>query len=205
MSVLRLEVEFLGYWHAGTGRGSGHHLDALTCRDACGLPYLPGKTLRGLLRDAVAKLEKWGVEPAIGGGTTQQLFGGPAWERDGDTLRTRERTEPGALFVSDARLPEPVRRFLGWPGEEQARLRAGLFRAHFSTAITQAGVAREKSLRGMELVVPLVLEAEVKPLPGREVEGWREAILAALPLVRAAGAHRTRGLGRCVIREAGRG
>lgn len=203
MNALRLEVDFRGYWHAGAGRGSGHHLDALVCRDADGLPYLPGKTLRGLLRDAVRKLEQWGGESAIGEGMTRRLFGGEAWERDGDDVKARDVTEPGALFVSDARLPDEVRSWLALP--ENGGLRAGLFREHFSTAMTADGVAREKSLRGMELAVPIVLRAEVRPLPGRDAAGWRKAVLAALPLVRAAGAMRSRGLGRCVLREASHG
>ncbi len=200
MNVMRLEVDFRGYWHAGTGRGSGHHLDALVCRDACGLPYLPGKTLRGLLRDALGRLEEWGSAAAASAGITQDLFGSTAWEYNNGAPVTRDTTEPGKLFVSDARLPEDVSAWLAQ--EDNAPLRAGLFREHFSTAMTKQGVARNKSLRGTEVSVPLTLTAEVHLLPGCEAHGWKEALKAALPLVRAAGSHRSRGFGRCVIREA---
>ena len=203
MNVMRLEVDFRGYWHAGTGRGSGHHLDALVCRDACDLPYLPGKTLRGLLRDALGRLEEWGGAAAARPGITKELFGSTAWEYDEGAPVTRDATEPGKLFVSDARLPADVSAWLAL--EDNAPLRAGLFREHFSTAMTEQGIAREKSLRGLEVAVPLILNAEVRLLPGCEASGWKEALNAALPLVRAAGAHRSRGLGRCVIREVSHG
>lgn len=199
MSAMRLEVDFRHYWHAGTGRGSGHHLDALVARDAFGLPFLPGKTLRGLLRDAMHRLEQWG-SAGIGAGTTQRLFGSTAWE-DGDAGPVaRDETVPGVLFVSDARLPDDLRRWLGL--DENAGLREGLFRDHFSTAMTDQGVAREKSLRGMEVVVPLVLRAELRAIGTPDEPGWKEAVRAALPLIRSAGANRSRGFGRCVVREA---
>lgn len=198
MNAMRLEVDFRHYWHAGTGRGSGHHLDALVVRDAHGLPFLPGKTLRGLLRDAMHRLEKWG-SAGIQPDTTERLFGSAAWEKASDGLRARDRTEPGVLYVSDARLPEEVRSWLG--RAENRRFVQGLFRQHFSTAMTPAGVARERSLRGIEVCVPLTLVAELRVLGKDAPGGWREAVTAAAKLVRAAGAHRSRGFGRCTIRE----
>ena len=53
--------------------------------------------------------------------------------------------------------------------------------------------------------MPLVLEAELRPIDGLSLpDGWRDGIAAALPLAGAVGAYRTRGLGRCDMRV-GRG
>jgi len=177
---MRVRVHFLDYWHAGTGRGSRYHLDALVVRDPDGLPYLPGRTLRGLLRDAVQRLEAWGRIP---------------WPNAAITLFGAE-DRPGCLHLSNAVLPEELRAWLAAP--ESVAERRALFRSHFATAITPQGVAKEKSLRGMEVCVPMTLEAELCPLPYAEAPAWwQEAIRRAAFLVRAAGAHRTRGFGRC--------
>ena len=74
----------------------------------------------------------------------------------------------------------------------------GLFREHFSTAIEATGVAREHSLRGMQVVVPLTLYANLAEVPGIPVPipDWRERLQAVFPLITAVGAHRTRGFGR---------
>jgi CRISPR/Cas system CSM-associated protein Csm3 (group 7 of RAMP superfamily) len=47
-----LTIDIRGYWHSGTGRGSGSHLDALVDTAHDGLPYLSGRHIKGLLRDA---------------------------------------------------------------------------------------------------------------------------------------------------------
>ncbi|MEJ2682664.1 MAG: RAMP superfamily CRISPR-associated protein [Gammaproteobacteria bacterium] len=51
-----LKITFLDYWHAGGSHGQGFHTQATVARDHDGLPYLPGRTLKGLLRDAVSQL-----------------------------------------------------------------------------------------------------------------------------------------------------
>lgn len=192
-----LTVDVRSYWHAGTGRGSGHHLDALVeVRD--GIPYLPGKHLRGLLRDAVYRLERWGTDPfVIGKGDTERLFGPRV---NGTDSSAREKLKPlsGMLAVSDASLPEDVRQWL--QTDEGKKHLPHLFREHHSTAIDdQTGIAENRSLRGMQIAVPLVLEAEierVKPVDGCD---WKEKIRFALPLVRAVGGHRSRGFGRSLL------
>ena len=81
-------------------------------------------------------------------------------------------------------------------------LTAGLYRRHFSTAIEhESGTALEKSLRGIEIIVPLTLYADIECLNGNNelVGHWAEILRDALALVRAVGAHRSRGLGRAVL------
>jgi CRISPR/Cas system CMR subunit Cmr4 (Cas7 group RAMP superfamily) len=96
----RLKIEIRSYWHPGTGRGQGSHLDATTHRNARGLPSLPGRTVKGLVRDAVCRWEAFGsfgdsdsVRPTI----TERLFG-PAG-MDG------AQNWPGLLRFSDGALP----------------------------------------------------------------------------------------------------
>ena len=72
MKTATLTITFFSWWHAGSGLGRGGDADALVIRDATGLPYLPGKTVKGLLRDAVQLAEDHG---AVGKGKTDEIFG----------------------------------------------------------------------------------------------------------------------------------
>jgi hypothetical protein len=187
MNGARLMLDIQTYWHPGTGRGSAFYLDAVTHTGADGLPRLPGRTLKGLLRDALRRAEEWKwLEVPVG--STVALFGTPS-DDDG-------KSSPGLLRVSDATLPARVADYLA--GKEGRNLIPGLYREHFSTAIdAETCVARGHSLRGMRVVVPLGLEAHIDTVPGvDDVPDWRACIGAALPLVTAVGAYRSRGFGR---------
>lgn len=190
MTAATLSIDIRSYWHPGTGRGSGYHLDAVTHEGADGLPRLPGRTLKGLLRDAVFRAESWnwGEVPA---GSTETLFGALGREDRG--------TRPGLLRISDATLPAEVAAWLG--AMDGKGLVAGLYLEHFSTAIGPDGIATDRSLRGMRVVVPLELEATIDLVPGVALGGldWRGLLEAVFPLVPAVGAHRTRGLGRALL------
>lgn len=186
-----LKLEITSFWHPGTGRGSGFHLDAVTFAGADGLPRLPGRTLKGLLRDALYRAECWGW-PGVPAGSTQALCG---------AIATQEReSSPGLLRVSDATLPAKVCAYLTTDPDGK-KLVPGLYREHFSTAIEpKTGVAKGHSLRGMRVVVPLTIEARIGEVPGvAAVADWRARLNAALPLVTAVGAHRTRGFGRTAL------
>ena len=190
MTAATLCIDIQTTWHPGTGRGSGFHLDAVTHQGADGLPGLPGRHLKGLLRDALLRAETWGW-PDVPKGSTEALFGA-----DG---RDRRDTRPGLLRVSDGTLTADIAAYLATA--DGAKLVPGLYREHYSTAIDQkSGVAKERSLRGMGLIVPLTLKATIEEIPGMPpIPDWRQRLAAVFPLVSAVGAHRTRGFGRAVI------
>lgn len=202
----KLEIELLNYWHAGSGRGSGYHLDALCERDADALPILPGRQLKGLLRNALHRAESWGwlAEFTLPPGPLQHhevlLFGSASQQLH------RNATEPGMLKVDSARLPAAERCWLA--DQSQSDLRVELFGELFSTAINEQGSARRYSLRGTEVCIPLTLEAPLAlELSSQHPDlrkqqkcyledgtGW-QVLTAALSLIDAIGAHRSRGLG----------
>jgi CRISPR/Cas system CSM-associated protein Csm3 (group 7 of RAMP superfamily) len=184
-----LQVELLDTWHVGSGRAQGRHLDAVVDRDADGLPCVPGRMLKGLLRSAASALETWGHWPA---GCTERLFGSRSQRDDGHSV-------PGLLRIGSAQLPAAERAWLGSAQPEAQRLRAALFVTQFQTAIDRdSGIAASQSLRGIELVLPLALLAEValgRPGEPAGEDDWNR-VTQLLPLVRALGAHKTRGHGR---------
>jgi hypothetical protein len=199
-----LTIRFLDFWHPGTGRTGGARVDALARIGRDGLPELPGRTLKGILRDAVERAEQLGwYRDAVGleGSPSEILFGAPASADAGSS--------PGALRIDGARLPEAEVLALAdieglAPAERgrRARLREGLRRELFRTRIeTGSGTAAEGSLRGIEVYVPLTLCARIEwQQPRREPPQWWVSVLrTALPLVDGLGANRTRGLGRAEL------
>ena len=193
MSQWNLIVELKSYWHAGGGRGGGMVADAVVHRDATGLPVLPGKHLKGLLRDALERAERFGWDGFDG--VASRLFGKRTEESIAD-----EAPGSGCLRVADACLPTEIALWLGGCGEGKALL-PGLFRTLHTTAVDQStGSAKGKSLRGIEVTVPLRLSAGIEPIRGRQPPpDWLDRIETVLPLIDAVGAQRSRGLGRAVL------
>jgi len=196
-----LTIEMLDLWQAGSGRGAGKHLDSVPVLDAQGLPYLPGRTVKGLLRDAVWHLENIDAlspckEDAPDTSLTVWLFGSRDGleTADGSTRQTRYTSTPGKVWVSDARLSPYIRHALADKTATQAQ-RAALFHDTFSTAIDgKTGQAKSQTLRSKRVCVPMVLTATLETSHTHGLD----MIETALPLIDALGSQRTRGLGRCV-------
>jgi len=194
MKTATLTIELFSWWHAGSGLGRGGDADALVIRDRDGLPYLPGKTLKGLLRDAVQLAEDHGRLPA---GTTERMFGA----NDPTTLDPRGQhadydptpREPGQITVTNATLPDDLADWLRAGGEAR---KAALFDTISSTALNRAGVVEPHTLRTIEVCPPLTLTATVS---GPEDAGWLDTLKRYAPLIRSLGSHRHRGLGRCQV------
>ncbi len=184
----QLKIDIQSYWHPGTGSGRGSDVDAVTHRDAQGLPLLPGKTLKGILRDAVSRWEQF-TKTSNAPSLAEQLFGAGA---DADEKWS------GSVRVSDAVLADDIRYYL----LEDKNLVTGLYRSIHATAIEHdTGTAVNKSLRGIEVIVPLTLYATLDEVPNAKypVANWQKTIEQSLGLIQAIGAHRTRGLGRAVV------
>lgn len=180
MTTLRIEV--LSHWRVGTGRDRPGALDATCLRDVDGLPIIPGKHLKGLLRDAMIRAQSFGwisLAPAA-------LFGGE--------ISPQTAPRPGMIRIETARLCNADRAALGGNPE----LISMLFETRRATAMGPEGIAKPGSLRFEEVAVPMVLEANLHPLEAAP-EGWKNALNASLPLLRGIGAQRTRGLGRCSV------
>jgi len=185
----QLTIDLKSYWHAGGGRDAGSVYDAVVQRDPDGLPVLPGRHLKGLLRDAFARAESWGWEHFEGLADT--LFG---HKPENSAAPSR-----GCLRISDGMLPEAQRRWLA--SKEGEKLRPALYAGLYATAVKhETGTALDNSLRGIEVAIPVKLQAAIEPVPGQTPpDDWAERIREILPLIDAVGAHRSRGLGRAEL------
>ncbi|RKZ90412.1 MAG: hypothetical protein DRR19_10135 [Candidatus Parabeggiatoa sp. nov. 1] len=202
--VIMYQVKFniRSYWRAGTGRGGGTLLDEEVHKDVYGLPCLPGRTVKGLLRRAVYRAEKWGLLNKNGGDAetaylTQCWFG---------SAENRLENEAGAFSVSDAVLDKELRDYLISLLTSRAEkpigesLRQGFFHQIYATAIEhKTGSAKDKSLRGMEVTIPLTLTAQLSVHPDKITPKWFAELAKCLPLIRAVGTSCSRGLGRVTV------
>ena len=59
---IRYQIELHTWWHCGSGQSAGADVDALVIKDKNGMPFIPGKTIKGLLRDAAEELIGWSAE-----------------------------------------------------------------------------------------------------------------------------------------------
>lgn len=170
-----IQIDMLSEWLIGGERDRSSGADVAQLRDRFGLPYIPGRSLRGLLRDASQTLA---MAPDLNHRAThQKLFG--------------KEGVPGLLRVGNAYLPEEVRQACQADHTLEARDFVTLIAA---TAIdNKTGAAKDHSLRFTEAAIPgLQFESKVA-LP----EEYLNALATICALVRCLGANRYRGLGRC--------
>ncbi len=193
--ILRLEL--LSYWHAGSGRGADALADAVVVRDASALPYLPGRTLKGLVRDALELAESVGAiahgatEGWLGSGPMTAEDGGEDADPEGRMEASRYTRTPGCLWFGSAQLPLAWREWARRPDE--SGIVEELFTHVACTAVGADGVASEGTLRVYEVAVPMTLRA---PIRGPDDATWCKDIETALPLLRCLGTRRQRGYGR---------
>ena len=205
-----LVFDILDYWHAGTGHGEGRYLDATVVRTPAGLPYIPGRTIKGLLRDVVLQTEQFGHLEA---GTTEEIFGShlPAaglssTQADQDADGAKVITRTGLLRIGSATLGEDLEQYCLQQARQsqdsnasEPSLLPGFFDTLARTALDEKGQARDKSLRRIEVSIPLKLHAQWS-CSDPEKSAWMvAAIEKSLPLLRRFGLSRHRGLGRVEV------
>jgi CRISPR/Cas system CSM-associated protein Csm3 (group 7 of RAMP superfamily) len=195
MNTKTLQIDISSYWHAGTGAGQGALLDSVVEKNDMGLPYLPGRTLKGLLRDAVYRWEQLGgYQEHSFTHVTELLFG--VWGDDGN------QTTQGIVRVGSANMDEQfIAAIKNHP--DGKKLINYLYAEHFSTKIDEkTGVAVDQSLRGSEMTLPMSLFAEVSIITHRNdiSDDMAFKLLAqAFPLIQAVGKQKNRGLGRAEL------
>lgn len=199
-----IRLEMLSDWHVGTGYGDAT-VDRAVRRDRDGLPYVPGKTLRGVLRDACEQVA-YGLDEGARGPwheVLETVFGDQPSLREDDPARP---PRAGALHLGDARLPEADAAVLrGKP----ALARATTFVKPGVKISYKTGAAEPKCLRFDEVArAGLQLEAQAAlQLPAEASSQTRLAasalLVAGLARLERLGGKRRRGTGRVRAQVAG--
>lgn len=182
--ILQYKIEFFSSWHCGSGLSAGADVDALVVRDRDGLPYVPGKTVKGLVREAVEDFLAFRKED------TQIVAGlfGNAEDRNNLPQDEADKMKQGVLFFSNAELLPEQRQIIL---DEQ--LKPFLFDSVAATRIAEDGIAMPHSLRRIQVVLPCTLYGQILDVP----EENKGLLQQAVKLIKRMGLARNRGLGRC--------
>jgi len=178
MADIIFKAEFHSDWHCGSGLAAGADVDLLVIKDKAGFPYIPGKTIKGLLRDEMQTLVDLEI---LKEEVLLSLFGDEPHNDNGSD---------GKCCFSNATLTKRIQDYL-----TPNNCGPTLFRSLASTAIEENGQAKEHSLRRMEVVVPLTLFGKISDIPKDHLETMKDI----LQLVKRLGTGRNRGLGRCTL------
>ena len=188
--MYRVKVTFnmQSFWHAGSGYSRGALLDSTVIKTPDGLPYLPGRTVKGLFREAVTILESY--QKNVEKGTIRQLFGSAV------NLKSENRysTSPGSLRFSNAALDPAM---VNWFNDGHDQAKEFLFDEFASTKINKNGLAEDHTLRNVEVAVPVTLTGYIES--DLDSEGWADLMARASSLIRYLGTNRHRGLGRTIV------
>ena len=184
MKIMKYTITFYSFWRIGTGLGSGS-IDSVLMKDDDNLPIIPGKTLKGLIRDAY-------YECNLPNG--KDLFGHELSEKS-DKLK-KDYLQEGKLYFSTAHLPDDEKKYL----KNNTELIKGLYRNITTTRLDQNKQNVDTALVKSEVCIPLTLEAEISPVNEEEItENEKNDIEKAFKMLKLMGEKRYRGLGRCKI------
>lgn len=195
----RLEVEFVSDWHIGSGTGQAGFIDRLVRRNpADGLPYVPAKTLTGILRDACERLTAGldGGQPGRWNDLLMQIFG------DEPAKRFRGRPLPALISIRPARLDPELRQWLRY----DRRLADALTFIKPGVAIdSDTGQALPEHLRMDEMVrcgavLATTVHFEIDRLPPECHQPAHALLWAGVRTTERIGGKRRRGAGRCILR-----
>jgi len=201
MNKFDLQIEFQADWHIGSGAGIPGSVDRQVLRDGDELPFIPAKTLTGILRDAaefvVAQLDRYRDPKAKGSwsGIARELFGGQQEKYGGQEF---EEPREALLSIRPGRLPRPLAEVLR--RKEKRRLLDSLFFIQPGVCIDRhSGRAKDDHLFFTEEVrAGCFFFAEITA--PRELTAPETALLlAAVASVRRLGGKRRRGGGRCAM------
>lgn len=143
---MKYRIRFYTYWHCGSGLSGGSSADALVVRDEEGLPYVPGRTIKGHLREAAEILGN-------------QAFVSECFGESDD--------KPGCCHFTDAFLPYEV---------EKGKRHYLYDRLSMTAIDPESGTAKDDTLRSIEAVVPLELEGEVIGVPQKYLDEMKRTM-----------------------------
>jgi CRISPR/Cas system CSM-associated protein Csm3 (group 7 of RAMP superfamily) len=186
------KVKIFSEWHCGSGFSAGADVDSLCIKDKNNLPYIPGKSLKGLLKESAKyfyTFDKSNPEEWIN--FIKDCFGISAATKHKLTEnKINTKSVKGNCYFSNAELTTELKKKIIKNDNN-----GFLYRKISSTALDNNGITKEHSLRKIEVTIPLVLFAQITNIP----EKYYDNMVKCLKFVKRLGASRNRGLGRCKL------
>lgn len=183
------KITFYTDWHCGSGLAAGADLDALVVKDKNGMPFIPGKTLKGLIREATEELFFLTNQFDENADELKKVFGN-ATDRNVKESKNNDYDDmaKGVTFFANATLNEKE-----YNAIVSNKAQKYMFRSVASTRIDKEGIAVEHSLRKMEVTIPCTLESAILSVPN----SMTDILVKAMGYIKRLGQNRNRGLGRC--------
>lgn len=170
--TISYKITFLDFWHLSSGLSGGARLDSSVIKDNEGFPFVPAKTLKGVLRE---------VAESFGNDFVNECFG--------EVVQKDRVPKEGVCHFSNATLSQATKDAL-------KHLTRFLYAKIASTAIDEIlGSAKDGSLREIEVAKPLSLYGTIHNVP----TNYADTMINTLKSLRAMGLNRNRGLGRLKI------
>jgi len=189
MSTIKYKVEIFSQWHCGSGLSAGADLDDLVIKDRNDLPYIPGKTIKGLIREAVEDYLVFSTKGKVSE-IDQEAFVKTFGNAVEESTEEKKKNNMGEAFFSNVCLPEK-------DAEDiiKGKYQPYLYNKVASTAIGDDGIAKDHSLRTVETTIPCTLYGCITDVP----ESFAKTVAESFGLIKRLGQKRNRGLGRCQI------
>jgi len=194
MKDLRYKIVFYSEWQCGSGLSAGADVDLLPIMDKDELPFVPGKTMKGLVREAAEILydmrkdgDKSSLAELFGNSKDKNIIKSMEEKKEDDTSFMKK----GETFFTNATLDKVTAKTI--KNNHAAKF---LYKSIASTSIEDNGIAKNHSLRKVQTVIPLTLYGEIKNIP----DYLENDLINALHLIKRMGSGRNRGLGRCDIK-----
>ena len=179
LTNLKYKITFFSYWHIGGKDGATMKVDNAVLKDKNGLPYIGGKTLKGLIRDGACFIISNQPTLIETKDFINVVFGKP------DRTYSIENNKKHLNKFTSARIHQNLTK----------KLKGLLFHDKTSIEITDNKQAKNHSLRTMEQVMPVELYGTIENVEKSMIE----EIGLCLSAVKKLGLKRNRGLGRCKI------
>lgn len=193
-----IEIDFLSDWHIGSGLGKGSYADLTPVKDEYGLPYIPGKTLKGLLRESAEFIINMNNKYATN--LINETFGlANSNEENGDVNSTigvfkffnAELTEQDKLAIMDVDFDKQI--------SAQEKIKSLYKRYTFTKINEKTGVVENKTLRNIEFVIPIQLQSTICIFNETNPQHL-ELIEKSCLFIRSLGLLRNKGFGKCSIK-----
>lgn len=183
-----MQIQLLSDTLIGSAEGYGAIIDKDSVFDEVGLPIIPGKRIKGILREQADLLEKFG-----GLNSVKKLFGDI-----GLTERTTEYLSVSSFTLTDYQANKEYLKYLIQEGQiSRSEVIEYFTTLRMMTSIDKDGIATDTSLRTFRVLNKgLVFTGELHFDPSQKI--YFDSIIS---LTRRIGSMRNRGLGhiRCKI------
>ena len=176
MTEIQYELEFFSPWHCGSGMTGGQDADYVPIVDKDGLPFVPGKTVKGLFREA--------AEVLFDGDFVTRVFG------YNDPRDTKREFNGSAVWSNAALSREIAQQIVAKRQTDELKLN------RYFIKIDERGQTVDKSLRRGEFIVPMTLRGTIEGMSDDDAN----KLAKCMGFIKRLGLQRSRGFGVCRFR-----